>query len=74
MTLESKLLDKVGGFIGGQWIAESPGGCIEVINHATGAVLARLPNMGTLETAAAVEAAERSLSLEFCESQIVACA
>lgn len=64
MTLESKLLDKVGGFIGGQWIAAAPGRSFDVINPATGAVLARLPNMGAAETVAAIEAAQRSIQAD----------
>ncbi len=59
--MELRRLDKVGGFIGGRWINAVPGGTFNVINPATGAVLARLPNMGTTETTAAVEAAERSM-------------
>ncbi len=59
--MESKLLDKVGGFIGGQWITTAPGGGFDVVNPANGAVLARLPNMGAAETVAAIEAAARSL-------------
>jgi len=59
--MESKLLDKVGGFIGGQWITEVPGGSFDVINPATGVLLARLPNMGAAETVTAIVAAERSL-------------
>jgi len=62
--MESKLLDRVGGFIGGRWIADVPGGNFEVINPATGAVLARLPNMGAKEAVAAIEAAERSMCLD----------
>jgi len=59
--MESKLLGKVGGFIRGQWITASPGGSFEVVNPATGAVLARLPNMGAAETNGSVEAAARAL-------------
>jgi len=59
--MESKWLDKVGGFVGGQWIAAAPGCSFDVINPATGAVLARLPRMGAAETVAAIEAAQRSL-------------
>jgi len=61
MTMQSKLLERTGGYIGGQWITEAPGGNFDVINPANGDVLARLPNMAAPECVAAIEIAERSL-------------
>jgi succinate-semialdehyde dehydrogenase/glutarate-semialdehyde dehydrogenase len=54
-------LENAGGFIAGRWITDSSEGSFEVVNPSTGAVLARLPNMGAAETTIAIEAAARSL-------------
>lgn len=59
--MDSKLLDKRGGFIGGHWMGESAAGSFDVVNPATGEVLARLPDLGADESVAAITAAERSL-------------
>ncbi len=50
-----------GGYIDGRWVCESTAGTTDVVNPATGEVLARLPMMGRDEAVAAVEAAARSL-------------
>ena len=63
--MKSNLLNPIGGFVDGAWIgASETGETFEVINPATGAPLARLPNMGARETVAAIEAAARSLAPE----------
>jgi succinate-semialdehyde dehydrogenase / glutarate-semialdehyde dehydrogenase len=62
MSIKSKLLENVGGFVAGKWISQCNGEGLEVVNPATGALLARLPDMGARETVAAIEAAERSLA------------
>ena len=59
--IPADLLKHAGGYIGGQWVCESAGGTFDVVNPATGEVLASLPNMGEVETNAAIEACERAL-------------
>ena len=46
-----------GGYIAGQWVTTGGPGSVDVVNPATGALVAKLPNMGATETEAAVNAA-----------------
>lgn len=49
------LLDK--GHVGGKWIDADSGETFEVVDPATGEVLAQVPRMGVAETRRAIEAA-----------------
>jgi len=49
------LLDK--GHVGGKWIDADSGETFEVVDPATGEVLANVPRMGVAETRRAIEAA-----------------
>lgn len=66
--IESELLKKLCGYIGGQWCAADSGKKMPVINPATGEKIADVPVMGCAETTRAIEAAsaalERPLSIE----------
>jgi len=59
--MESFLLPDVGGLIDGRWRRQSSGGSFDVVDPATGDVLAVLPRMGEAEATEAVEAAARAL-------------
>ncbi|MDZ7810116.1 MAG: hypothetical protein U5L11_08120 [Arhodomonas sp.] len=55
--IESPLLPRIAGYIGGQW-SEGSARPITVTNPANGEVLAEFPGMGENETLEAVRAAE----------------
>lgn len=57
----SVLIPRIGGSIGGRWVGTASEETFDVIDPATGEVLAAAPDMGAAETAEAVEAAARSL-------------
>ncbi|MBN1420105.1 MAG: NAD-dependent succinate-semialdehyde dehydrogenase [Planctomycetes bacterium] len=59
--IESPLLARIGGSIGGRSVASASGETFEVRNPATGVVLAVVPAMGETETIAAVESAEAAM-------------
>lgn len=61
--IESPLLERIEGFIGGHWTRGGSGETFPVLNPATGEVLARCPAMGTDETHDAVAAAKKALRL-----------
>lgn len=62
--MSSLLPDPPGACINGGWIPPTGRGDFAVVNPATGAVLARLPNLGAAETARAVAAAAQALTAE----------
>ncbi|MEL7453869.1 MAG: aldehyde dehydrogenase family protein, partial [Pseudomonadota bacterium] len=51
---------KSDAFIGGKWSNADDGSTFDVINPATGDVIAKVPNMGASETRRAIEAAEEA--------------
>lgn len=55
------LLERTDGYINGAWVGADSGDYIDVIDAATGERLARVPAMGAVETARAIEAARDSL-------------
>ncbi len=57
MTVAAPSLTKVSNYIGGKWVDSHAGEWQEVINPATGEVLARVPLSTPADVAAAVEAA-----------------
>jgi len=57
MDLKDTSLLKEAAYIGGAWQQAKDDACFDVTNPATGEVLARVPDMGATETAAAIEAA-----------------
>ncbi|MCA1444536.1 NAD-dependent succinate-semialdehyde dehydrogenase [Ensifer sp. IC4062] len=57
MKLKDKELFRQSGLIGGEWIDAGSGKVVEVIDPASQAVLGTVPDMGTAETRAAIEAA-----------------
>lgn len=48
-------------YIDGRWVDADDGGTFDVVDPATGAVIAAVPRMGTAETRRAIEAADRAL-------------
>ncbi len=62
--IQSPLLKHLGGYIDGRWISEAAGGAFDVLNRATGELLASLPKMGADEATQAAEAAARALEPE----------
>lgn len=54
------MFEPLGGYVDGRWITGTPHGSVVVRNPATGECLASLPVMAEVETAAAIEAAERA--------------
>jgi succinate-semialdehyde dehydrogenase/glutarate-semialdehyde dehydrogenase len=58
--INSPLLPKISGYIGGNWAQARSGGTMPVTNRATGEHLADVPCMGEAEAASAVEAAATS--------------
>lgn len=58
MELKDKALLREQAYIGGAWLDADDGSVFDVINPATGAHVATLPNMGAGETRKAIEAAE----------------
>ncbi|MEO6436580.1 MAG: NAD-dependent succinate-semialdehyde dehydrogenase [Tepidisphaeraceae bacterium] len=59
--ISSTLLSEIGGCVAGRWVRARQGQGIEVINPATGEVLADVPDMGAAETTAAIDASAASL-------------
>jgi len=53
-------LDRLGGYVAGRWVTDLAAGASAVVNPATLEPLARLPNLGPRETAAAIEAADQA--------------
>lgn len=58
--IESKLLKRFEGYIGGRWIGAN--GTMPVFDPATGEKLADVPNMGATETLSAIESAQAALN------------
>lgn len=57
LTLNDSGLLKADAYIDGQWRGAADGSRFDVLNPATGAVIASLPDMGVAETREAIEAA-----------------
>jgi len=62
MKLSDHSLLKDKGYIDGSWVDAQCGEAFDVKNPATGEVIATLPNMGAVETRAAIEAAEAAFA------------
>ena len=60
--IESPLLENIQGYIDGAWTSGEAADRFDVINPATGEVIARVPKMGPGETEQAVAAADRALA------------
>ena len=58
MQLKDPTLFRQAALIGGDWIEADPANSIAVDNPATGEIIGRVPNLGTEETRAAIEAAK----------------
>jgi succinate-semialdehyde dehydrogenase/glutarate-semialdehyde dehydrogenase len=58
IELTDKSLFKTGAYINGQWVASDRGETLDVINPATGEVIAQVASCGTDETRRAIEAAQ----------------
>ena len=58
ISIADKRLLKTGAYINGQWTASEQDATLDVINPATGDVIARVANCGTIETRQAIEAAQ----------------
>ncbi len=59
--IQSHLLPQLGGVIDNRWVTQSTTGRRQqVLNPATGQVLATIPELGTAETILAIEAAKRA--------------
>ena len=61
-TFTSPLLDHLGGFIDGHWVAAADGGTYPVTDPATGEVLANVPRLGGDEAKRAADAAQAALA------------
>lgn len=61
--IESPLLEKLTGYIGGRWSDAAEGQTFDVYNPATGNVIASLPSMPESDVVAAVEAGKSALRL-----------
>ena len=59
--LSAQGLLKTQSFINGHWIDARDGATIDVMNPATGEVLASVAKVGVAETAQAIEAAEKAM-------------
>jgi len=57
-TLKDQTLFRQQCYINGEWIDALEGGTIAVNNPATGEIIGTVPKMGTLETRAAIAAAD----------------
>lgn len=55
--IQSRLLEQIGGYVGGRSVPLEAGHAIAVFNPSSGEHLADVPNMGAAETADAIEAA-----------------
>lgn len=62
--IQSTLLERVQGYIGGQWVGTGSGGKFSVTNPATGETLAEVPALGAAETEEAITGASRALKLQ----------
>lgn len=62
LKLKDKSLLRSGAYIDGSWREVQGGAAIEVKNPATGELLARVPDLGTVETDRAVQAADRAFA------------
>src|SRR5690349_15988607 len=60
MTLATSKVLKVAHYLDGKWSAPERGETLDVINPATGEVLAQVPMGGNAEVGAAVDAAARA--------------
>ena len=58
VSIVDKRLLKTGAYINGQWTASDQGTTLDVINPATGEIIARVASCGTAETRRAIEAAQ----------------
>ena len=58
ISIADKRLLKTGAYINGQWTVSEQDATLDVINPATGDVVARVANCGTIETRQAIEAAQ----------------
>jgi len=58
LSLSDNALLKTDAYIDGQWRGAAEGSRFDVLNPATGAVIASLPDMGVAETREAIEAAD----------------
>jgi len=61
--MESSLLERTEGYIGGNWVGANAPETFPVVNPATGEELARVQTMGKKETEEAVAAASKALRL-----------
>ena len=63
MDLMNKNLLKDKSYVDGEWINANDGSCSEILNPATSESLGFVPNCGSAETIAAIEAARRAQSI-----------
>jgi succinate-semialdehyde dehydrogenase/glutarate-semialdehyde dehydrogenase len=61
VSLKDSKLFRQSSYIDGAWVNARSNGTIDVDNPATGEVIGTVPKCGTLETRAAIEAADRAL-------------
>jgi succinate-semialdehyde dehydrogenase/glutarate-semialdehyde dehydrogenase len=59
LALKDPSLLRPQAYVNGEFVGE---GTVEVTNPATGAVIAKVPNLGGAETAAAIDAAEKAMA------------
>ena len=62
IELQNQALWREKNYLGGQWIAADAGDLLEVLNPASGAVLARVPRCGAAESRRAIAAAADALA------------
>lgn len=60
--MDSPLLKHLSGYIGGKWVDADSGKVADVLNPATGEVLAKVPYMGAAETRRAIAAGKAALA------------
>jgi len=58
LILADSALLKTNAYINGEWCGAADNGRFDILNPATGAVIASLPDMGVVETREAIEAAD----------------
>jgi succinate-semialdehyde dehydrogenase/glutarate-semialdehyde dehydrogenase len=58
MQLNDPTLFKTKAFVGGEWVGAESGATFDVVNPATGDVIAAVADLGVRETAAAIDAAD----------------
>src|SRR5690554_3280950 len=61
--IESPLLGKMTGYIGGRWTDNEHGNTFDVYNPATGKVIAKVASMSESEVKAAIDAGKSALQL-----------